>query len=211
MEIDRRAKKHLKRNQNQNQTKNQVIKNKLCIYVNMYKLSRAEWIVALIHTIILYYFNISKKKNFSEKKTKRKPNLTWYRVKFWLATYLYGISLKLLWLCECGTLLLPSLLTPHTANSCADPVRLRSLPRRRDNTPVGFCAVVLTDGTCNSFRIDVNKTVLNIKKIQFPLSIFPNLRQKCYIWWRRCRALLFGCTAKAEEAFFMRRLNASCH
>lgn len=62
-----------------------------------------------------------------------------------LATYLYGISLKLLWLCECGTLLLASL-TPHTASSCADPVRLRSLPRRRDKTPVVVGAVVLTDG-----------------------------------------------------------------
>lgn len=62
-----------------------------------------------------------------------------------IATYLYGISLKLLWLCECGTLLLPSL-TPHTANSWADPVKLRSLPRRRARTPVAVGAAVLTDG-----------------------------------------------------------------
>lgn len=43
-------------------------------------------------------------------------------------THLYGISLRLLWLCECGTLFAASL-TPQTANSCADPVKLRSLPR----------------------------------------------------------------------------------
>lgn len=46
-----------------------------------------------------------------------------------LPTYLYGISLKLLWLCECTTLF-GSLLTPHTASSCAEPDKLLSLPRR---------------------------------------------------------------------------------
>lgn len=49
-------------------------------------------------------------------------------------TNLYGISLRLLWLCECGTLFDASL-TPQTANSCAEPVKLRSLPRRRAKCP----------------------------------------------------------------------------
>lgn len=39
------------------------------------------------------------------------------------------MSLRLVWLCEWPTLVPPTQ-TPLTANSCADPVRLRSLPRR---------------------------------------------------------------------------------
>lgn len=48
--------------------------------------------------------------------------------------YLYVISLKLLCECEWGTLFVTSL-TPQMASSCAEPVRLRSLPRRRARFP----------------------------------------------------------------------------
>lgn len=51
----------------------------------------------------------------------------------WCSIYLYGISLKLLWLCECGTRL--ESLTPEMANSCAEPDKLRSLPLLRDKAP----------------------------------------------------------------------------
>lgn len=116
-------------------------------------------------------------------------------------TYLYGMSLRLLWLCECGTLLLASF-TPHTANSCAEPVKLRSLPRRRDNAPA---ADVLIDGVFN--RKIKNKSIkmkklhtFTYKKIQFYLC------QKRHIWWCSGWALLFCRTAKAEESFFVRWL-----
>lgn len=46
--------------------------------------------------------------------------------------YLYGMSLRLLWEWECGTRVS---LIPDTANSCAEPERLRSLPRRFDRAP----------------------------------------------------------------------------
>lgn len=55
-------------------------------------------------------------------------------INFWINdwVYLYGISVRLDWLWECGTLgMVVTSLTPITASSWADPERLRSLPRRR--------------------------------------------------------------------------------
>lgn len=55
------------------------------------------------------------------------------------STYLYGMSLRLDWLCEWVTLAVEVLDTPQMASSWAEPDKLRSLPRRRPSEGWGTC------------------------------------------------------------------------
>lgn len=79
-----------------------------------------------------------------------------------VSTHLYGISLKLLWLCE-WTTFVGSLLTPQTANSWAEPDKLRSLPRRLESDELfpGICG-----SWARNFQMKWFSTWLNNKIIK---------------------------------------------
>lgn len=84
-----------------------------------------------------------------------------------MIVYLYGISVRFDWLWECGTLGIELVSRiPQTANSWADPERLRSLPLRLLPPPVpppppavtAWCCNVLVVGVGAEIEVEVEET-----------------------------------------------------
>lgn len=121
--------------------------------------------------------------------------------------YLYGISLKLLCECECGTFVS---FTPEIASSWADPDKLRSLPRRFDKPPH---KTVPCEECCWSSCCWLGAVLVEVFFLVWPKP--KKLQLKVIIIFFECRLyknlpfLLRGLHSSSQEVFVIFRSDKS--